>query len=267
MQAAAEVAGSVPVVDEGSDADMVIKSEVQPDHDYVGEDGDDDCQIVPFEDAAVLVADADADAESADDRSDDDDDDDDGMVMTGNGQSILADHKHMPHLKCNCTTTKPKDKAVCGKCFCLVCNIVASECKVWAKHFEATWTPAWLKERAARKAGATEMDDEDDAMIVDSPDAGAGAGAGAAAGAADNSGASAFGHPAVILPAGAGAGAPPPPPPGSTAEAELMQISALTALDAAAVAAAKAEQASADAAAAVAERNKWRYVRVSIIYI
>ena len=110
----------------GPSAHVDKKPRISPD-----EDDDDDVEFLdenPF--APPPLPEPEADDE------DDDDDDDDGedVAITGSkGQNAL---QHFPHCRENCVVhlfaTDPTKH--CANCFCVVCDVPASQCAAWPQH-------------------------------------------------------------------------------------------------------------------------------------
>ena len=90
-------------------------------------------------------------------------DDDVEIVGTKTNSALVA----MPHARCSCPTVHfivlPEKEAservrntnskACDKCYCWVCDVLASECTEWSSHCMAfDRDPTWKKRRAEKKA-------------------------------------------------------------------------------------------------------------------
>ena len=90
-------------------------------------------------------------------------DDDIEIVGTKTDTALVA----MPHARCSCPTVhfivlpekeeasekvRSTNSKTCNKCYCWVCDVLASECTEWSSHCMAfDRDPAWKKRRAEKK--------------------------------------------------------------------------------------------------------------------
>mmetsp|Transcript_4648 Transcript_4648/g.10520 ORF Transcript_4648/g.10520 Transcript_4648/m.10520 type:complete len:946 (-) Transcript_4648:127-2964(-) len=79
-------------------------------------------------------------------------------IVATRGHNALAD---FPHSRENCVTHSFKrgDKTIhCENCYCYVCDIPVSECKMWSSHCKASHgEPRWRTERERAKRQACEL--------------------------------------------------------------------------------------------------------------
>jgi hypothetical protein len=81
---------------------------------------------------------------------DDDDGDDECRVTAACGPDVLIDY---PHAREHCGKNAFGTAEFCNNCFCMVCNVVAADCKAWASHHLAKFNdPKWRKLRDERIA-------------------------------------------------------------------------------------------------------------------